>query len=555
MSYIVLARKYRSQTFDEVVGQEAIARTLKNAITTGKVAHAYLFTGTRGVGKTTMARILAKALNCLSSNTPTTEPCCKCDSCTAVNIGEDIDVIEIDGASNRGIDSIRELIQNATYRPARSRFKIYIIDEVHMFTNEAFNALLKILEEPPSHIKFIFATTEPQKVIATVQSRCQRFDFANIGPRTIAKQLEYILQKENIEYEKDLVVLLAKMANGSMRDSLSLLDRLISTGQPLTVKLLEENLGCSDSEKLWCLISTIGNSDAAGTLDSVDALITAGFSEVRIVDLLIDYLRDLMLVKTVGSKSEILILTARQRQQADDAAQNFDIAALVYLITALEKIRWPIKNSESARPLLEATLLRFALSEHFLNVDKLVAQLNKSADTGVKKNKIADPIAPSRPEPPAKIPHVAPSEPQDSKSQPLHLNDLASLQKNWHQLLNCVSEKLGNGTMGLLTRALPTKLDAGCLTITFDSNAQVQFDFCKTNGRPEKIESCLAERLGRNIKLNFELGVSVLTTAGLAAAQNGSIRQRENDVVSEPAVKTIITELGATITNIENFDN
>ena len=177
MSYTVLARRYRSQKFDEVVGQGPVAQTLKNAVKTGHVAHAYLFSGTRGVGKTTMARILAKSLNCLKSKEPTAEPCCECDSCVSINSGDDIDVIEIDGASNTGVDNIRQLRQNAIYRPARARFKIYIIDEVHMLSTGAFNALLKILEEPPEHVKFIFATTEPNKVLATIQSRCQRFDF------------------------------------------------------------------------------------------------------------------------------------------------------------------------------------------------------------------------------------------------------------------------------------------------------------------------------------------------------------------------------------------
>ncbi|MHC4489315.1 MAG: DNA polymerase III subunit gamma/tau [Planctomycetota bacterium] len=247
--YTVLARKYRSQTFDDVIGQDPIAQTLKNAIKTSRVAHAYLFTGTRGVGKTTMARILAKSLNCLAADAPTTEPCCKCNSCTAVNLGEDIDVIEIDGATNNGVEQVRELRQNAIYRPARCRFKIYIIDEVHMLTVPAFNALLKILEEPPSHVKFIFATTEPNKVIATIQSRCQRFDFNSIGPGLIAEQLKSILKQEKIKFEDDLILPLAKMANGSMRDGLSLLDRLISTGvQPLTAQLLQVYLGCPDSE-------------------------------------------------------------------------------------------------------------------------------------------------------------------------------------------------------------------------------------------------------------------------------------------------------------------
>jgi DNA polymerase-3 subunit gamma/tau len=389
MAYTVLARKYRSQTFDDVIGQDPIAQTLKNAIRTDRVAHAYLFAGTRGVGKTTMARVLAKALNCLSVDAPTAEPCCKCDSCVAINIGEDIDVIEIDGATNNGVEQVRELRQNAIYRPARSRFKIYIIDEVHMLTVPAFNALLKILEEPPSHVKFIFATTEPNKVIATIQSRCQRFDFSNIGPGQIAGQLKFVLEQEKIKYEEDLVLPLAKMATGSMRDGLSLLDRLISVGvEPLSVSLLEEFLGCPNSEKIWNLVAQIGASDAAGTFAAIEDLINTGISEVQIVDSLVDYMRDLMVVKSTGAQSELLILTGRQRKRAGELAEKFDVAALIYNIAALEKLRWAIKNSDRSRALLEASLLRFALSEHFLNVDELLSQLEGAAAGTVKKKEL-----------------------------------------------------------------------------------------------------------------------------------------------------------------------
>ena len=405
MAYTVLARKYRSQTFDDVIGQDPIAQTLKNAIKTGRVAHAYLFAGTRGVGKTTMARILAKSLNCLTVDTPTTQPCCKCDSCIAVNLGEDIDVIEIDGATNNGVEQVRELRQNAIYRPARCRFKIYIIDEVHMLTVPAFNALLKILEEPPSHVKFIFATTEPNKVILTIQSRCQRFDFSNINANLIAGQLKSILQQEKIKYEDDLILPLAKMANGSMRDGLSLLDRLISTGvEPLTAELLEEYLGCPNSEKIYNLIAKIGDSDAAGTLAATENLISTGLSEVQLVDALIDYMRDLMVAKSAGADSELLILTAEQRERTSQLSEKFDTAALVYSITTLEKLRWSIKNSDTPRALLEALLLRFALSEHFLNVDELLSQSQCSAPAPIKKKP-----APARvsPEPPRSEPRAS----------------------------------------------------------------------------------------------------------------------------------------------------
>jgi DNA polymerase-3 subunit gamma/tau len=392
MAYTVLARKYRSQTFDEVVGQDPIAKTLKNAIKTGRVAHAYLFTGTRGVGKTTMARILAKALNCLSFEQPTTEPCCKCDSCIAINTGEDIDVIEIDGATNNGVEQVRELRQNAIYRPARSRFKIYIIDEVHMLTVPAFNALLKILEEPPSHVKFIFATTEPNKVIPTIQSRCQRFDFGNISTKLIADQLKSILDQEKIKYDENLSLPLAKMANGSMRDALSLLDRLISTGaQPLNVELVEEFLGEPNSEKIYNLIERIGDNDAAGTLAATDDLTKTGLSEVQIVNALVDRMRDLMVIKSAGTENEFLILTADQQKRATALAKKFDIAALIYNITALERLRWQVKNSDTPRPLLEAALLRFALAEHFMNIDQLLSQSQNSSNSSIKKKQVVIP--------------------------------------------------------------------------------------------------------------------------------------------------------------------
>src|SRR3984957_12397816 len=254
MSYTVLARRYRSTTFDEVIGQDHVAQTLKKAIESGRVAHAYLFCGTRGVGKTSMARILAKALNCESSDGPTATPCNKCNSCLAIARGEDLDVIEIDAASNRGIDNIRDLISNAQYRPAHSRFKIYIIDEVHGLSKDAFNALLKVLEEPPGHVKFILATTEPEKVLPTILSRCQRYDFRNIGAREIAGHLGEICKKEKIKADEDALMLLAKAGAGSMRDALSLLDRMLSAGEKhLDMELVEKLLGLPKSQLIFDL--------------------------------------------------------------------------------------------------------------------------------------------------------------------------------------------------------------------------------------------------------------------------------------------------------------
>ena len=533
MAYTVLARKYRSQTFDDVVGQDPIAQTLKNAIKTNRVAHAYLFTGTRGVGKTTMARILAKALNCLASKGPTNEPCCKCDSCVAVNLGEDIDVIEIDGASNRGIDSIRELRDNAVYRPARSRFKIYIIDEVHMLTTEAFNALLKILEEPPSHVKFIFATTEPSKVLATIQSRCQRFDFRNISPAFISRQLKAILDKEKIKYDEDLVLALAKLANGSMRDGLSLLDRLISTGvEPLTAGLLEEYLGCPSSERVSELVSAIGDSDAAGGLKAAGELTNAGLSEVQIADALVEYMRDLMVVKAAGANSDLVILTEQQKKRAEQLAEKFDIAGLVYNITTLEKLRWSLKNSDSARPLLEATILRLALSEHFLNVDKLLSQSQSPQD---KKKLTTDHHTTT----------AAPIKPQEGVL-PL-FSGLDSIKNNWREILTAV----GPSNAGLLACAQPVRFENGILTLEFGASAEVQKKMCESDGRVEQIEAALRKRLGKDIRI--ELQVANEQPGQADKPDSPATRsQKQNELLNDPAVKTVIMGLDATITNIED---
>ena len=297
--YTVVARRYRPQQFADLIGQEHVASALVNALQSNRVAHAYLFTGARGVGKTSAARILAKALNCVKGPTPT--PCDECDSCKAVAVGEDMDVVEIDGASNRGIDDARGLRQNIAFRPTRSRFKIYIIDEVHMLTKEAFNALLKTLEEPPEHVKFIFATTEVQKIPITILSRCQRFDFANVGPGKIFDQLKRIVAKEGRQADDEALKLIARRAGGSMRDSQSLLDQLLasSTGK-LTVEQVNAVLGTAGDERVTELASAILARDAKTALDLIAVWVEQGLQISELVDQLVAYWRALMLVSCGG---------------------------------------------------------------------------------------------------------------------------------------------------------------------------------------------------------------------------------------------------------------
>ncbi|RKY06688.1 MAG: DNA polymerase III subunit gamma/tau [Planctomycetota bacterium] len=560
MAYTVLARRFRSQTFDDVVGQDAVAQTLKNAIKSGRVAHAYLFTGTRGVGKTTMARILAKALNCLKFDEPTTKPCCKCDSCVSVNAGEDIDVIEIDGASNTGVDNIRQLRQNAIYRPARARYKIYIIDEVHMLSTGAFNALLKILEEPPEHVKFIFATTEPNKVLPTIQSRCQRFDFGTINPDVIGEQLKNILKSEKVKFDADVLIALSRLANGSMRDALSLLDQLISTGvEPLTLDLLEESLGQPNRAKICELIGRMGDHEAGAVLEAIDELLKTGQVAVQILDSLIDLMRDLIVIKSTSAKSGLLVLTAAERKTMSALAEKFDTAALIYNITAMEKLRWTIKNSDNPRALLEASMLRLTLSEHFMGLQELLSRVDAAGGKacapvrpGVKKN------APTRVNKRPQTTSAAAQAETDAKIAPVITGEVnaETIADNW-PLITAALKAANSGTGVFLDAATPAGFEGGeggaggVLSLSFAKSAQLARSMCEK--RSAQIESFLTEALGTRIRLRFE--TSNDQTPSQAAPAPGARMDKETrqKALSDPAVQTLLTGLDATVTDIEEL--
>ena len=414
MSYTVLARRYRSQAFADVVGQEPVAKTLRNAIATGRVAHAYLFSGTRGVGKTSMARLFARALNAPATvsdcpkpgaespaghaNTGEKQPGIQPDyeypeedvqhrMAEAIMRGDDLNVIEIDGASHNKVEDARDLIANAGLSPTtHARFKIYIIDEVHMLSTAAFNALLKTMEEPPPHVKFILATTEPQKVPPTIQSRCQRFDFRNIPSGRIAEHLRSVLDKEGVEADDEVVFQLAALGNGSMRDALSLLDRLIATGdRPLTTTTLEEMFGLPDAELIHRLIAAFADGDVPAALNQAGDLLARGISQDQLVEVLIDHLRTLMLISACGSDTSLVEIAPQGREKAAELAGRFDTPALVHMIALCENLQRSSRASANGRALLDATLARLCLTENLADVAALLAGDSRIATPPQKK--------------------------------------------------------------------------------------------------------------------------------------------------------------------------
>jgi DNA polymerase-3 subunit gamma/tau len=406
MAYTVLARRYRSTSFGGVVGQEAIAQTLRNAIAHNRVAHAYLFTGTRGVGKTSMARIFARALNApdtiedapkLGEAAATPPGAVTPGSATSAAVsdyppldvqqrmaeaimrGDDINVIEIDAASNRGVDEARSLIAGAVLSPtANARFKVYIVDEVHMLTPPAFNTLLKTMEEPPAHVKFILCTTEAHKIPATIQSRCQRFDFRNIPVARIAEHLRHVLHSERINADDEVVFQVARLANGSMRDGLSLLDRLIAAGTDggggrLTRTTLEQMFGLPDSELIAGLVDALADGDIAASLERTADLLNRGISQDQFVEVLTDRLRQLMLLAACGADSPLVELSEDARPRAIEQAARFDAPGITYMIALLDSLGRASRVSATPRALLDAAVVRLALAEKMADVAALLA--------------------------------------------------------------------------------------------------------------------------------------------------------------------------------------
>ncbi len=584
MSYTVLARRYRSESFDSVVGQEAIAQTLRNAIENNRVAHAYLFTGTRGVGKTTMARIFAKALNCLESDGPTTHPCCKCESCLAIAQGEDIDVIEIDGASNTGVENIRELRQNAIYKPARARFKIYIIDEVHMLSSGAFNALLKTLEEPPAHVKFIFATTESNKILPTILSRCQKFDFRNISITEIAGHLSNILSSEKVQAEEKLIRRIARLANGSMRDGLSLLDQILSMAQgTLTLAMLNELLGTPDRERVITLTDAVIADNAGLALELTDKALLDGLSLEQIADSFQNHFRDLMVIRSCGVDTELVDeVDTETRKKMEEQSQKFDNQALVYYITVMEELKRMLRSGLSGRSILEAAIVRICAADRFSDTSSLIKKLQElpaspqpgpGQATGIPAARTYNPGSTAAPLPnqPKTTQTAAPFaarsnantaspsvvSPGNSQLNVPETVTTSWLIENWPTILDIVRKGSAN-LVRYIAPATVSSIQGDKLTLIFPPDkaglitAMSNLDAVKVG-----LEAALGKILNMKISLLTECNAEQLKKNGKNPAvvvPGARPSQEENNTAAcDQNVKLVLEHMGGRITNIEKI--
>ena len=359
--YLALYRKYRPKTFDDVVSQEHITKTLRNQISGGKTAHAYLFTGSRGTGKTTCAKIFAKAVNC--QNPKNGEPCLECDACRGIEDGSVTDVVEIDAASNNGVENIRELRETAFFTPTFAKYRVYIIDEVHMLSVAAFNALLKIMEEPPSHVKFILATTEVHKVPITVISRCQRFDFKRIKDEDIAKRLKFIAEKENVKLTDDASSLIARLADGAMRDGISLLDRILASSDEVTLEAVENSVGVASTDYIFELCDCIAENDSAAALAMINELYMGSKDLQRLCSELINHFRNLMLIKAIGDCGDLVKATGKELERLNEQQNKFTMGQIISCATKLQECSDKIGKTSGKRIELEMCMIKLCTAK------------------------------------------------------------------------------------------------------------------------------------------------------------------------------------------------
>jgi DNA polymerase-3 subunit gamma/tau len=544
--YVVIARRYRPQTFDDLIGQQQVATALKNAINTSRVGHAYLFTGARGIGKTSTARILAKALNCEQG--PTATPCNQCDACRSISTGDDVDVLEIDGASNRGIDEIRQLRSNVNIRPSRARFKIYIIDEVHMLTVPAFNALLKTLEEPPPHVKFMFCTTDAEKVPITVLSRCQRFDLVPVQTESIVERLQQIVAAEGMLADNEALELLARRAGGSMRDSQSLLEQLLSfCEQKISAADVHQLLGTAESGRLSALVKQLIARQSAVALEELDRAIAEGVDPGQLAEQLIGHLRDVM-AATVGCEAELMLHTPpADHAELASLGKQLGLETLLAATQILDESLVRMRQSSHVRTLLEMALVRICHLDQLDELSELVAQLAHSTPVG-SAAQVAGASARSRVASAQKKipdPHVSVPDSPQQHSQRLALDE-ASAAEVWKQALAVVGDMTSDhgARCERVAIAGPNRL-----VVYFRQAYTLDKERCERPERKSRIEQALSQVTGQPVRVTFEL----VGDAKVDAPQKRpmSRRQRIRDKESNPLVRRAIELFEAEVTDVD----
>ncbi|HJZ10724.1 MAG TPA: DNA polymerase III subunit gamma/tau [Acidobacteriota bacterium] len=516
--YTVLARKWRPQIFEDLVGQQTVTQTLQNAINTGRVAHAFLFSGPRGVGKTTCARILAKALNCHSSTAPVARPCNECASCTDIAASRSLDVLEIDGASNRGIDEVRELRESAKYQPMRDRFRIYIIDEVHMLTTEAFNALLKILEEPPPHVYFIFATTEFRKVPATIVSRCQPFDFRRIPERMLVDRLARITAEEKIEISTRSLEMIATASEGGLRDALGTLDQIVAfSGNRVEEKDVQTVLGLVDTEIMVELAQAIARADSPAVLSVIDKISEYGIDYKVFYNELLSFYRDLFLIRfSKGAETD-----PRLKQ----LAQEYEEVHLLRICHHLVSMQNLLRLSGNLRFLFEMTLVKLAHIKRLVPLEELTESLKKnlSASGPIAVTDVSWKPAPAIG---AKTGSAAPSAMTDEFFA-MVISEIENQNPRLAAVLENAAFRRSDGRISFF--------------VPEDSFRRVKLDTKDT----QDLEKVLAEKLGVSCKVEIHCGTPA-NEAGVA-----KVTTPESLVQGDPIVKEFIKTFGGKISKIE----
>lgn len=504
MAYEVLARKWRPRQLDDVVGQKHVTETLRNAIKTDRVAHAYLFVGPRGVGKTSTARILAKALNCAKGPTP--EPCDQCDSCKEITAGNSLDVLEIDAASNTGVDNVRELRENVRYAPARGPYKVYIIDEVHMLSTAAFNALLKTLEEPPPHVKFVFATTEPQKVPATILSRCQRFDLRRISSRDIVNRLREIAKAEGISVDDDAVLAIARGAEGGLRDAESALDQLIAfRGKKIGEEDVLAVFGLAARHSLEDLAEAVLTGDIPKAIAQVADLDESGKDIQRVVIELLAHFRSVLVYQYAGEEYAGQDLTEAQVETVKKQASLAAAARILRVVDILTEADNRIRYALSKRALLETALIRAARAATVVSLDEIAARLERLKSGGGSDPSPAPGRAPGGPatvaESPARGGATAYKAAPRESARPVPAvsagfeNAVVTLTERWHDVVERVG-KAAPLARSCLLDAKPLDATGGAIVIGFDPEFAEEKDRIDYPRNRNAVRKVLGEVLG-----------------------------------------------------------